>query len=75
MQFTDFELLKLKSPSGLKSPVFSRLYKSIILKTIKSTTELFPDSKTRLVEATKNDNHTSELCCRFELMDRENAPK
>ena len=34
----------------------------------------FPIVRTRLVGVTKNDKDTPEQCCRFELMDRGNAP-
>ena len=40
---------------------------------IKSTIDFFPGIKTRLVGVTENDTGTGQSC-RFELMDRENAP-
>ena len=41
---------------------------------MKSTIDFFRVIKTRLVSVTKNDKDTPEQCCRFELMDRKNAP-
>ena len=41
---------------------------------MKSTMDFFPVIKTRLGGVTKNGKDTPENCCRYELMDRENAP-
>ena len=40
----------------------------------KSTIYVFSVIKTRLVGVTENDTDTHVRSCRFELMDRENAP-
>ena len=41
---------------------------------MKSTMDFFPVIKTRLVGVKKKGKDTPEHCCRFELMERENAP-
>ena len=41
---------------------------------MKSTTDFFSSYQTRLVGVTENDADTPGRSCRFELMDRENAP-
>ena len=41
---------------------------------MESTIDFFPVMKTRLVGVTENDTDTPGWSCRFDLMDRENAP-
>ena len=63
-----------KDGNFLFLPFFLLFFKSIISERMKSTIDFFPVIKTRLISVTRNDKDTPEQCCRFELMDCEDAP-